>query len=264
MHERASRAPRRARPHRHRARLAFLLALAAAMAGCLDWLPQGLEPRPDYAVARTPVLTGPGAWNKDSTFVVQVNEPQPLQVDIVADPAGPGAPLTASGLSSGGSSVSLEIPDGTWTISYSVDGYDWEEFRNARFDGTPPTIAGLESFGETPGSAACPCSYTLGPGALVEPGASVEVVDQATGQEVANALPAALTGLDDGVHAFDVAATDPAGNQAVWTVQVVAGSATRLPDGQLTMGIVARYRTAAALWDLSDLDRYLSPAAARD
>lgn len=247
---------------RHRAVRAALLAVLAAvpfgLAGCLDFLPDSIQPRPDYAVARTAVRTGPGDWNTDSTFVVQVSETEPLEVVITATPDDGGAPLAERGFSDAQRSVTLEIPDGTWTIAYSVDGYAWETFRDARFDGTPPAITGLESFGSAPSGA-----YTLGRTAVVEGGADVRVVDQSTGGLVAIALPAQLFGLADGVHAYDVEAEDDAGNQAVYTVQVVAGAATKLPDGQLTMGIVARYRTTAVLWDITDMSRYLSPSAAR-
>lgn len=248
MHERAFRA-------------LVLAALAAApfgLAGCLDFLPDGLQPRPDYAVARTDVQTDPGTWNRQSTFLVQVNEAQPLEVVITATPEGGGAPLSTRGFAQTGTSVSLEIPDGTWSIEYSVDGYRWETFRGARFDTTPPAVSGLETLGLAPDR-----SYTIGQGATVESGATIKVVDQDTNQTVATGLPAPLANLPDGVHAYDVHVEDSAGNLIVYPVQVVAGTATQLPEGRLTMGIVARYRTTAALWDITDLTRYMTSAQAQ-
>src|SRR5205085_262029 len=83
-------------------------------------------------------------------------------------------------------------------------------------------------------------SYLLGAGAQPEPGASVRVVDQATGNEVGRGLPLQLDGLGNAVYSYDVLATDPAGNEAVWTVQVVAGTATQLPAGKFDLGVEAR------------------------
>jgi hypothetical protein len=232
------------------------LALLPGLAGCMDFL-EGVT-RPDYPVSRTPVATGTGAWNTDGVFVVQVDQAEPLQVRIEATPPN-GAALVETGFSDLDTPVTMDVPDGTWTITYEVDGYEWETFRDARFDATPPTVAGLEAIGSAPAG-----SYLLGEGAVVEPGARLEVVEQSTGQQVASALPAQLVALADGVHTFDVVAADAAGNEAVYTVQVIVGSATQLPAGGFTMGIVARYSTSAALWDITDLDAYLTPAEAQE
>jgi hypothetical protein len=46
-------------------------------------------------------------------------------------------------------------------------------------------------------------------------------------------------------------------------VQVVSGDATALPEPKFTAGIVARYTTELRLWDLTQLDSFVSPATAR-
>lgn len=235
----------------------FVLLLAApSLGGCTE-LFDGLT-RPDLPVARTTVYTGPGTWNTEGQFVVQVNQSEALEVRIQAVPIPAGVPLGVEGLSDVDDAVTLAIPDGTWTITYWVDGYKWETFKDARFDATRPELTGLEAIGEAPQG-----SYLLGSGAQTEATARIEVVDQSTGAQVATSLPVQLSGLKDGVHAYDVVVSDLAGNEAVYPVQVVVGSATQLPAGQFTMGVVARYTTTAALWDITDLGAYLSPAAAK-
>lgn len=229
--------------------LLALLAVTPALAGCTD-LFGGM--RPDYPVARTAVVTGPGAWNTDGQFTVQVNQAEPLEVVIEAKPVPDGLPISKSGFSDLDTPVTLDIPDGTWIITYSVDGHKWETFRQARFDATPPEIAGLETIGEAPQG-----SYLLGAGALAEDHATIEVIQQSTGIQVSAMLPVQLSGLSDGVHAYDVVAADQAGNEAVYTVQVVVGAATQLPAGGKTMGVVARYTVTAALWDIRDLGSFL-------
>jgi transglutaminase-like putative cysteine protease len=237
----------------------LLLALLAApaLSGCLQGLGSKLARHPDYAVSRTEVQTGPGTWNTEGTFTVQVNQVEPVLVSIEAEPVPSGVARSIDGLANDTLQVVLAIPDGTWTIRYSVGGYAWETFTAARFDSTPPTILGLQTLGDAPDGR-----YTLGSDAQAEPGASVRVVDQSDGTVVGTELPVDLSGLAAGVHAYDIVVTDPAGNEAVWVVQVLAGSATQLPAGQFTFGIVARYTTTTKLWDLTDLTRYLSPAAA--
>lgn len=232
------------------------LFLATGAGGCLEQLGLGALGRPDYPVARTAVLED--GWNTESTFTVQVEQVEPVNVRIEARPADGGIPRSAEGLSDVATPIQLEIPDGTWTIVYFVGGHEWETFEGARFDTTPPSITGLEPFAEADGGSA-----RFGAAASVEDGADVEVVSQATGQVVGRALPVTVSGLSDGVHAYDVHATDEAGNAAVATVQVLVGSATQLPAPRYTAGIVARYAASLRLWDLSDLDAYDSPAQAR-
>jgi hypothetical protein len=237
-------------------RIAFCLVallVAPALSGCTDFFDR--LNRPDYDVSRTQ-LAGPEGWNRVPTFSVEVNVSTPVAVRIVATPPGD-LPLATSGFSAMGQRVSLDLPDGTWTVTYYIDGHKWETFPNERFDSTPPELSGLESLGQAPEGI-----YVVGSEAVVEAGARLDVIDQGTGRVVATSLPATLGPLADGVHAFDIVLTDQAGNQALWTLQVVAGKATELPRGQFTAGIVARYTTTLRLWDLSDLGAYMSPADA--
>lgn len=228
-------------------------ALALPLAGCFEQL--GGIGRPDYPVSRTPLKDG--EWTTDARFTVQVLQAEPVEVRIEATPAA-GEPLATSGLSDADNSVSMDLPDGTWTVTYFVDGHKWESFSGVRVDTTPPHLAGLDTLVEAPEGRA-----TIGAGVPVSSADSVQVIDQATGAVVATSLPATIDGLPDGVHAYDVVATDPAGNAAVETVQVLAGKANELPAGKFTAGIVARYSLTVRLWDLTDLDAYASPAAAR-
>ncbi|MFO1535803.1 MAG: transglutaminase family protein [Thermoplasmatota archaeon] len=238
-------------------RLAWLLvALTASpcLAGCLE--PFGLG-GPAYRVERTQLVTG-DAWNREAHFSVRVREQAVLPVRIEAS-ADDGRSLQAQGLSNATlPPVALDLPDGTWTVTYFVDGRKWERIGPARIDATPPAIHGLETLGTAQGG-----SYLLGAGATVDADATVRVVRQGDGAQVASALPIRLTGLGDGVHGYDVVASDAAGNQAVATVQVRAGSATQMPPGRFSLGVTSRYTSSARLWDLTDLDAYLSPAAAR-
>ena len=244
--------------NRPTAALVLGLVLLSALGGCLDRFGLGALTRPNYPVSRTALKTTDG-WNTDSTFVVEVLQAAPVAVTIEARPDDGGAPLGAQGTSNATTPVTLQIPDGTWTVSYTVGGHAWETFKGARFDTTPPTITGLDTVLD----AAADGSATIGAGATVEAGATVSIVDQSTGRAIGQALPLQLTGLADGVHAYDVVASDEAGNEDVSTVQVLAGSATQLPAPHYTAGIVARYTTTLRLWDLTDLAAYDSPAAAQ-
>jgi transglutaminase-like putative cysteine protease len=231
------------------------LLLAVPLSGCLDQLGLGGLGRPDHAVSRTPLE--PGTWTTESRFTVQVMEAQPIEVRIEASPP-QGEALVTSGFSDQETPVSMDLPDGTWTVTYFVDGHRWESFSGVRVDTVAPSLAGIDTLVEAPEGSA-----TIGGGAAIAPADRVQVIEQASGSTVATAIPARLSGLADGVHAYDVVATDPAGNQAVATVQVLAGSANELPAGRFTAGIVARYSLTARLWDLADLDAYASPAEAR-
>ena len=238
--------------HRVAAIALVSLLAAGAVSGCLDSFTRAIE---DHRVSRNPPSTT--GWNRDPVFTVQVLEASPLPVRIKATSAG-GVVLEEEGLSSASlPPVNLTIPDGTWTIVYYVDGTKWESFKSVRFDSTPPSVTGIETLGEAEGGR-----YTIGAGASVEAGASVQVVRQSTQQVVATSLPHTATGLADGIHAFDVVVRDAAGNTAVETVQVRAGAATRLPPGQHTLGLVARYTLDAELWDISDLDSWMDRSAA--
>ncbi|MEA3142792.1 MAG: hypothetical protein QOG31_116 [Thermoplasmata archaeon] len=238
-------------------RQALLLALLLAappFAGCLA--PFGLGD-PAYRVERTELALGE-AWNRDGRFTVQVLSAEPVAVRVEAL-AQDGRAVQGAGLSNATlPPVAIDLPDGTWTVTYFVAGKRWESQGPARVDATPPTIRGLETLGSAQGGA-----YDLGVGAVVDGGAKVRVVRQADGAQVAGALPIHLIGLADGVHGYDVVATDGAGNQAVATVQVRSGAATQLPPGRHTFGITARYTSTARLWDLTTLDSYAAPAQAR-
>src|SRR5205807_1472166 len=100
-------------------RQAFLLAAllaAPCLAGCLA--PFGLG-GPAYRVERTLLATG-DAWNRDGHFTVRVLEAQAVRVDIEARPP-VGQVLRASGLSNATlPPVTLDLPDGTWTVAYSI------------------------------------------------------------------------------------------------------------------------------------------------
>ena len=235
-------------------RSAVALAVALLLIpGCLDSLQRGFE---DHDVARSPL--DPAGWNRDGVFTVQVREAEPVSV-LIRGTATDGRTIEASGPSSASlPPVELVVPDGTWTLRYELDGVKWETFKDVRFDATPPSLAGLQTLGEAVNGA-----YDIGVGASVEAGADVRVVDQATGAVVGLALPARVTGLADGIHTYDVIATDEAGNEASEQVQVRAGAATLLPPGQHTLGLVARYEVDALVWDLTDLGGWTSPAAAR-
>ena len=235
--------------------LVGLLVLGPGLGGCLDSLGLGGLSKPNYAVSRTPLQTS--GWNTDSTFTVQVQQEEMVEVRIEADPSRGGAPLVRTGLSNATTSVSLDLPDGTWTVTYFVDGHKWETFEDARFDTQAPEITGLPTVVHAEDGSA-----TVGADALVDAGAEVLVTKQ-DGTRVATSLPFQVDGLADGIHVYKVVATDEAGLKDSVTVHVVSGSATELPDPQFTAGIVARYTTELRLWDLTDLDAFVSPATAR-
>lgn len=244
-----------------RLRAAAAVLLLVPFAGCLDLLGGGR----DHAVSRTPVDTD--GWNTGGLFSVQVREPRPVPVRITAT-ASDGRVERAEGDSSESlPPVELAIPDGTWTIRYSVDGETYETFKGARFDATAPRITGLATVGDATGG-----SYTLGQGATVEPGAALQVIEQATGRVVSTSLPTTLRGLDTAtacggaagcIRAYDVVATDQAGNEAVEQVQVRIGEAQEMPDGANTLGLVARYTQEALAWEIHDLGTWMTPAQAR-
>ena len=234
---------------------AVALLFISAMGGCLDQSGFGRISRPDYDVSRTPLQES--AWHTDGTFIVQIQQEGLVEVRIEAVPEDGGSGLAVSGLSNATTPVSLEIPDGTWEVTYFVDGYEWESFEDVRIDTNPPEIAGVPLVIRAPDGSA-----TVGAGADVEDGARI-VVQKQDGLVVGTSLPFQVSGLPDGVHVYHIEATDRAGNEATVTVQVVAGSATELPEPKYTAGIVARYTIQLRLWDLADLGSFLSPSTAR-
>lgn len=237
--------------------LMLLVIVPSSLSGCaaLQDLFNEVN-RPNVQVQRT--AWHDGEWTREPDFQVNVAEPAPHAIRIVATTA-EGARLEANGTGGAGTDgVTLRLPDGTWSVTYWVDDYRWERLRDVRLDTTAPVITGLPTVLDAPSGSA-----VLGAAARVEAGATVRVTEQRTGVVVATTLPVPLSGLSDGVHAYDVAAEDPAGNLALVTVQVRVGDALLLPDGQYTFGIVARYRQDVVLWDLTELSAYLSREAAR-
>jgi hypothetical protein len=247
--------PCRGEAMRPLALLALTVLLAPAFGGCLDQIGLGGLARPDYRVSRTAIDTE--GWNTDSVFTVQVQQLEPVQVLIEAVPSGSGDPLVRSGPSNSTIRLEMTIPDGTWTITYFVDGHKWETFEDARFDTTAPQVIGLPSLVRAPDGSA-----TVGEAAVVEEGVDLLVTKQ-DGTVVGASLPFTVTGLADGVHVYRILATDEAGNQVPFTIQVLSGSVTELPDPKYTAGIVARYTNELRLWDLTDLEAFVSPATAR-
>jgi transglutaminase-like putative cysteine protease len=234
-----------------------LLLIIPALAGCgfKDWVDDNLGP--SAPVARTELHDGQVL--RQRIFQVVVQQEQALPVRIVATEAASGEQLVAQGLSRLGEPVTLELQDGTWTITYYVDGQKRETFRSIVVDATPPTVTGLQRVGDAVGG-----SFVIGAGATTDADV-VRVLDLQTGRVVADAIPATLGGLTgDRLYVYMVAFGDRAGNWANFTVQVRSGSASTLPaQGSYTFGVMARYENEVRIWDLRDLDAYLTPAQAR-
>ncbi len=238
---------------RSRATLATLIILLSMLSGCMGLFGRDFE---DHLVFATRIDTT--GWNTDGVFSVHVQEPEIVFVEITATAADGRTLRTEAPSNETLAPVELAIPDGTWTIRYTLDGKRWETFEGARFDSTAPTLTGLQTLGD-----AVAGSYRIGEGVTVEPDATVQVIDQDTNVTIARSLPTPVSGLQDGIHAFDVIVTDPAGNSLVEQVMVRAGSVTFLPKGQATLGVVARYTLGAEVWDISDLDSWILPETAR-
>ncbi len=241
-----------------RALLVTTLLLATSLSGCtfFDDLVDGFN-RPDLKVSRTALdKTNAQGYITDPVFSVTVLGDVADVVITATDSTG--RQIIGEGPAGPGESdlVSVLLADGTWTVRYTVAGYDWETFKNVKIDTTPPNAAGIPSFGQGDNRA-----YTIGASYVPEPDVSVEVRD-ARGASIATSLPHRVTGLSDGIHFFLVLLTDQAGNQASVNVQVAAGQAKALPAGEFTFGIVARYTNEARLWDLSRMDDYATPAQA--
>ncbi len=238
--------------------LVACMVMAVSLSGCTafnDFVDQ--LNRPNISVSRTDVTdTNEFGYVTISQFSVAVLDPGGAYVVITALEAG-GLVRTAEGLATAQNHVSVELTDGSWTISYTVDGHDWETFKNVLIDATPPDVSLIEAFGTAQNG-----EYTIGATQPVEPGASVTVRD-AQGRILASSLPHTVTGLGSGIHFFLVEITDGAGNQATRNIQVAAGDAKLLPEGEHTFGIVARYTNTARIWDISDMGIYLRPDEAR-
>lgn len=232
----------------------ILLLVVPSLAGCagLDRFWDDVT-RPDLDVQRTPIEEG--GWNTDPRFAVVVSEPEPVSVVIEAT-ASDGRTLRAEGLSTIDVPVELVLEDGTWTVTYTVQGHRWETFDDVRVDATPPSLDGLVRVGDAQGGV-----YVLGDGVQVPADAELEVRD-ADGALLARSLPLRVDGLGTGLHVYHVVVRDAAGNEQAYVVQVRAGDAKALPEGQWTFGIVARYSNEARLWDLSDMTAYDTPQQA--
>lgn len=236
--------------------LVVLLLLAPAFSGCaaLEGFIDDVR-RPDIPVSRTPLESG--AWNTQTRFLVFVDQPGGADVTIRAT-GEDGQVLEAAGVATSDEPVFVDLTDGTWTVTYSVAGHEWETFRDVRVDGTPPEPEGLERVGDAVDGA-----YTIGAGATVPADADVELLDR-DGRLLAHSLPYTVTGLGSGLYAYTLTLTDPAGNRWSGSVQVRSGDAATLPEsGDYSFGIVARYTNEVRVWDLTGLDGYLAPADAR-
>ncbi len=227
----------------------FLAALLIASSGCVDLF--GLL-RPDYHASVTPLAVGAEAWNRDGAFQVQVVEAG-VPVHIEATDAR-GRTVQADGTSD----ATLQIPDGTWSVSFTLKGYAWGTYAPVRVDATPPELLGLQGVLLAPDG-----STVVGEGATVVGATTVLVVDLDAGVVLGTGLPLPVSGLAPGLHIVRVSASDEAGNVANGTVQVRVGSVVDLPAGQYDLGVVARYNNGVRIWDIRNLDAYETPSEAR-
>ena len=206
---------------------------------------------PQYAVSASRLNEGEGNWNRDGSFLVRVAEN--VTIRILAESA------TDQVAKEGMHEVTLQIPDGKWTVTYWVDDRKWHTYHDVWVDSTPPRIVGLE----TVATASDERTYILGEGATVTDAVSLTVLELPGRRVLGRTLPVELSGLADGLQAYLVSARDEAGNYANATVQVHVGTAANLPPGKYTFGVVARYTNDVRLWDLTHPEKYLSRAAAR-
>lgn len=238
----------------------------------MDWLPP--EVRDPIEDLWYDVVGGPGIvyatefsevdWNRDGVFTARVVHGEPLSLGVLVLRASDGAELTesvaadAAVLEDGAwvNEIELHIPDGTWALTLLVDGRERNVWDPLRIDTTPPSVDGLEASGKATAG-----SYRIGADAEWDADTTVEVQDP-EGVLIATSLPHTVDGLTDGVHAYRVVFRDPAGNSLARLVQVLAGEAKSLPEGQHDVGIVARYTNDAAIWDISTPSAYLSRADA--
>jgi hypothetical protein len=223
--------------------VACMAVLVVAASGCFGLF----EGRPDVTLRATPLGTGPDAWNHDGRVTVEVLEPGHT-VRIDAKSGAFRVDESAEG------KVTVDLPDGAWTVRYYVDDYLWTKLEDVRIDATPPSLAGLEVSGNAQGGL-----YVLGSDVEPEAGRTVRVYDEG-GSLLNQGLPVTITGLAAGKHVFRVEATEESGNVNEAQVLVRSGTAVNLPPGAWTAGIVARYTKEVQLWDVSA--RSLMPADA--
>jgi transglutaminase-like putative cysteine protease len=226
--------------------VAALPLLLLPLGGCSDLLDQ-INP-PQYQVQASQPT--PGAWTTDNHFEVFALGGEAVHI---AAESSDGARRQADG----DGHAEVVLPDGTWSISYTINGHAWRSYDDVRIDTTPPSIVGLETLASTETG-----DYVLGSGARVEGQSVLRVVDEQTGAVVRTELPVSLHGLSQGLHLYQVSAGDEAGNFANLTVQLWVGRAADLPVGQYTFGIVARYAGQVRVWDLTHPEDYLTVAAA--
>ncbi len=235
-----------------RAALIVLLLAAPALSGCAA-LEDLFGPAPRVQI--TDLAEGEDAWNRHNRFTVRTPDDANLTIRITATPLPGGTPLVEEGLGE----AAVELPDGSWSLRYDVDGKKRGVLSPVRIDTTAPAVLGLETVGDAEEGA-----YLVGANALVPADVvRLEVIDLATGRMVADRLPASVSGLGDGLHPYRVAARDEAGNWGNATVQVRSGAAVDLPGGAYTYGVVARYTTRLRLWDLTRETEYVSRPAAQ-
>lgn len=249
----------------------MLVLLVPGLSGCLDWLPEGVrEPIEDLWFD---IAGGPGTvyatqlieegWNREGRLQARVVHDEPLSIAFAIERLDDGATVVQESPADAAqfddteaawiNELDFPIPDGTWDIALLVDGRVRQEWSSVRIDTAPPRITGLESSGR-----ASDGSYTIGSGAAWNEG-TLEVIGP-SGALIANTLPHTVHGLGDGLHAYRIVVTDPAGNERARIVQILAGDAKELPEGQHDAGIVARYTNRVQVWDLTA--NYLSPAEA--
>ncbi|MHB8634016.1 MAG: transglutaminase-like domain-containing protein [Thermoplasmatota archaeon] len=198
------------------------------------------------------IHVGPDAWNRDGTFLFQSAHGKTVTIQATS---AAGQALSASGTPQ----ANLTLPDGTWSVAYSVAGTTCQTLSPIRVDSVPPSLHGLVLDATAPVNG----TVTVGSGVVVEADATIVVRDPDTGVAVGTSLPLTVGPLTDGVHLYEVTATDPAGNAATETVQVRVGSAAELPQGAFTFGVVGRYTNQVRLWDISNPGAYMGRAAAQ-
>jgi transglutaminase-like putative cysteine protease len=265
-----------------RAALLAVLVVTPMLSGCaqLEEFFDNLT-APDARVQITRLETGRDAdnepiWGQENRFVARAIYKEPLDVEVIAtasdgpivQAASPAAQATATADGLWSNEAEIEMRDGIWDIEYRIDGRHWGDVAGVHIDTTRPTLPTCDVGGppigclELIGDADSSGTYRIGASVAVPADATVVVRPQAASVVTANALPATVSGLQSGVHAYEIILTDRAGNEAAYTVQVRAGDAQALPPGEHTAGIVARFTTQLRLWDISDPGRYASPSQA--
>lgn len=255
---------------RRTAIVAALLLVTTALSGCsaikgiVDNV-VGPQPKVEY----TPLETGTGKWNTDDRFRIVAKHESPVTVRVeLKAPDGTKEVFTSTdadvsqqeGTGTYITDFTVRLPDGTWTLTYFVDGKEWDKFGPVQVDTTAPVPQEeVETLVNAPDGA-----YAFGK-LTYESGADLELVDLDSGTVLTRSLPYTVRGLDDGLHSFLLRITDAAGNRFEKTIHVRVGEAVDLDpdDGEYTFGVLARYTREVALWDLTRQDEYLPRSAAQ-